>query len=131
MVEYPLVTRRDVARGDGEKRLRPIVSVVLHFVLRPDDAVGVIAGIVNPAAVGESKSPADAVPSGISGTVNRRRCGRGRILRDPLHDVLFATGRPPYGANVAAQHPECRPEAGGWNKLHPCFHSSKLKCMFP
>src|SRR5260370_3939352 len=133
MVVYPLLTCRDIGRGNGEEWLRPIVPVKLHPVLRPDDAIGVIGAIVNPAAVGEGKASADPVRSGISGTANRTRCGRGRILPPPLHDVLLTAGRPADadGANVAAQHPECRPAASRWNQLHPSFHSSILKFVFP
>ncbi len=131
MVEYPLSTGRDVAWGHCKERLSPIVSVILHPVLRPNHSVGVIAAIINPAAIGESKSSPNAARSGIPGSVNRGRRGRRRILRDPLHDVLLTTGWPAHGANVRAQHPECRPEASGWNELHSGFHSSELKIVSP
>src|SRR5882724_1485428 len=131
MVECPLRTSGDVAWGHSKERLSPIVSVILHPVLRPNDSIGVKDAIINPAAVRESKMSPNASCSGISRSVNRGGRGRGSELRNPFHDVLFTTGWPAYAANVGAQHPECRPEASSGNELHSCFHASELKLMSP
>src|SRR5258708_22115845 len=113
MVKRPLSTSGDVAWGHSKERLSPIVSIILHPVLRPNDSIGVKGAIINPAAVGESKSSPNASCSGISRSVNRGGGSRRRIVRNPFHDVLLTTGWPAYAANVGAQHPECRPEASG------------------
>src|SRR5260370_19047463 len=131
MVECRWGGCRNGDRRHGEKGFRAIVLVIMHLVLGPDDSIGMVGAFFDPAAVREGKSPANTVPSGISRSVNRGGRGRRSILRNPFHDVLLTAGWPAYAADVSAQHPECRPEASGRDELHPCFHSSELKCVSP
>src|ERR1700683_4311973 len=113
-IEWPNISRRQAARSNGEERRRGVIYKELHFVLRPNNSVGVIGGVVRfPSGKGITRSDPVA-PSLLR--VNRgliSSSARATIhLRTPdLHDVGFAASRPPNGIDVAAQRPKSWPQA--------------------
>src|SRR5262249_23745162 len=69
-VENPLAVDPWCRGSNGEKGMGEVIPVKLHLVLRPDDAVDVIAGIIDSGAVWERECSPNAAASGISGPVN-------------------------------------------------------------
>ena len=55
-VKGPVVSGRDVGGSNGQKRLRPVVPVILHLVRRPHHTVCMIAGIIHLAASRKGES---------------------------------------------------------------------------
>src|SRR5438067_12898403 len=105
MVVDPLRVRRDRAeRG----------SAVLLAVDEPADLAGLPLHredvvVVGERALRERVGSADAVAAGIAGSVDGA-VHRARLAADVLHDVDLTGARPTDGVDVAAEHPERRPD---------------------